>query len=77
MLVVNLQLYADRLNPAVARRRLDALNEQLSRLPGVDSVTECVTPPLGQPYAMEALPGGGLPPVLDDPVAKSFVYFDA
>jgi predicted permease len=70
MMVVDPQLYAERLTPVVARQKLDALVDRLGSLPGVDSITEAVTPPLGHRNAMRSLPG--LPPVWMNPVAPSY-----
>jgi hypothetical protein len=70
MMVVDPRLYSEHLTPAVARQKLDALLERLGSLPGVDSITEAATPPLGHRNAIESLPG--LPPVWMNPVAPSY-----
>ena len=73
MITVMPGFYSEHLTPGAARQKLDQLSARLSNLPGVDRVTEAVTPPLGHRNAMESLPG--LPPVWWNPVAPS--YFDA
>ena len=73
MIVVDPQLYSERLTPAIARQKLDALAQRLGNLPGVDSIAEAATPPLGHRFARETQPG--LPPLWLNPVAP--LYFAA
>ena len=70
MVVIYPQLYARNLSPAVARQKLDAISTRLRSMPGVESVTAAVAPPLGGRLMIDSLPG--LPHVYRNAVASSY-----
>ncbi|MES1258544.1 MAG: ABC transporter permease [Acidobacteriota bacterium] len=73
MVVVYPRFAGRQLSPLIARQKLDALIARLEELPGVDTVTAAVAPPLGERLTMDTLPG--LPAVYMNAVARS--YFQA
>jgi predicted permease len=73
MIVAYPSFFGSRLPSALIAQKLDATMTRLGSLPGADRVTAAVTPPLGQRYSIDRLPG--LPPVYTNCVAPN--YFDA
>jgi len=70
MVVAYPHIYDEHLPPPVARVKLDTLVARLAALPGVDSVTTAVIPPLSGRRQIDVLPG--LPPNYANYVAPSY-----
>ena len=70
MVVAYPHIYDEDLPPPVARVKLDTLVARLAALPGVDSVTAAVIPPLSGRRQIDVLPG--LPPIYTNYVAPSY-----
>jgi predicted permease len=70
MVIVDPQLYEQKLPASIVQQKLNVLTTRLSALPGVDGVTAAVAPPLGGRLMIENLPG--LPHVYRNAVATSY-----
>jgi len=70
MVVIDPQLYARKLPPAVARQKLDTISARVRSMPGVVGVTTAVVPPLSGRLMIDSLPG--LPHIYRNAVASSY-----